>query len=55
MNQLISQLTTEVIVEHPPGYTGLLKTYNDFSSSFGDLAKRGWAAVHYTAEHWSTF
>ena len=31
------------------------KTYKDFSSSLGDLVKRGWAAVHSTAEHWSTF
>ena len=55
MNQLISQLMTEVIVEQPRLHQSVKKTYNDFSSSFGDLAKRGWAAVHYTAEHWSTF
>ena len=27
----------------------------DFSSFLGDLVKRGWAAVHSTAEHWSIF
>ena len=31
------------------------KTYRDFSSSSGDLVKRGWAAVHSTAEPRSTF
>ena len=31
------------------------KTYKDFSSSLGDLVKQGWATVHSTAEHWSTF
>ena len=31
------------------------KTYKDFSSSLGDLIKQGWAAVHSTAEPWSTF
>ena len=30
------------------------KTYNDFSSSSGDLVRRGWAAVNSTAEHRST-
>ena len=31
------------------------KTYKDFSSSSGDLVKQGWAAVHSTADTWSTF
>ena len=31
------------------------KTYMDFSSSLEDLVKQGWAAVHFTAEHWFAF
>ena len=31
------------------------KTYKGFSSYLGDLVKRGWAAVHSTAEHRSKF
>ena len=30
------------------------KTYKDFSSTSGDLVRRGWAAVNSTAEHRST-
>ena len=33
----------------------LKEKYKDFNSSLRDLVKRGWAAVHSTAEHWSTF
>ena len=31
------------------------KKLQGFSSSFGDLLKQGWAALHSTAEHLSTF
>ena len=31
------------------------KINKDLSSFLADLVKRGWAAVHSTAEHWSIF
>ena len=31
------------------------KKYTDFSFSFWDFVRQGWAPVHSTAEHWSIF
>ena len=45
------QISRPMLIEAPTQK----KTYKDFSSSLGDLVKRGWAAVHSTAEPWSTF
>ena len=45
------QISRPMLIEAPKQK----KTYNDFSSSLGDLVKRGIAAVHSTAENWSTF
>ena len=47
------QISQTILMEAPIQKNTQKK--EDFSSFWGDLVKRGWAAVHSTAEHWSIF